>query len=93
MWKVNEIIPKELTYDQKHKYSKVCANWTYLAAFLATGATKEELGILLKLELEGKHRDFIITRLLGKLCTCYREYLYKELVHEKTCVQNGADVI
>lgn len=83
MWKVKDIIPEELTRNQRRQYSRVGANWTYLASFLASGVTKEELGILLKLELEGKRRDFIITRLLGKLCTCYREYLYKELVHKK----------
>jgi len=79
MWAFEQIVPTELTNEEKKIYTRYSANWTYLSAFLASRAvTLRELGIMLKLEIDGKGRDFIIARLLGRIGTLYREHLQYE---------------
>lgn len=69
--------------EQKHsltKYTRAIANWTYLGTWLATNdVTFEDLGIFLRLELDGKRRDFIINRLAGRVHSMLRERINSEL--------------
>ena len=86
MWALNQILPEKITTEESRIYGRHAANWTYLSAFLASGADLHELGILLYIELNGKKRDFMISRLLGKIGTAYRTALQNEcaeLISEK----------
>ena len=74
-----QILPEKITPRQREAYSRAIGNWNYCSHFLSNGATKKDIGILLKLELDGERRDFMLSRLLGRLTTFYREDLKKEL--------------
>lgn len=71
--KLPDIIPNTLTVSQRTLYGKHIGNITYLSAYLGTRPTEQEVGILLKLELEGGRRGYILQRLLGRLGTIQRE--------------------
>lgn len=70
---LDAIMPVKLTSGQRTIYSRHIGNITYLSAYLGTKPTEQEIGILLKLELEGDQRDYIFGRLLGRLATIQRE--------------------
>jgi len=72
-------MPKKLSDEQRRIYSRYSSNWAYLSNCLTNGASREEVGIMLKIEIEGKKRDHIINRLLGRLATMYRQEIKKEL--------------
>ncbi len=59
-----------------HRY---ISNWTYLSSFLACNPDLATLGSLLRLEVEGKRRDFILSRIMGKIHTEIRKKLQEEL--------------
>ena len=79
MPRLANILPAEITAKHHALYARALGNWSYLSHFLANGPTREEVGILLKMELDGERRDFMITRLTGKLNTMYREELKKDV--------------
>ena len=60
-------VPEEVTKTQLTKYKRYGTNWTYLAAHLAMGLSMQELGILLRIELDGQNRQSIVSRLVGAL--------------------------
>ena len=62
-----QFIPAEVTKMQLAKYKRYGTNWTYLAAHLAMGLSMQELGILLRIELDGQNRQSIVSRLVGAL--------------------------
>ena len=78
MFELKQIIPEKIHDVDRRTYGRYVANWTYLSSFLASGVTLTELGILLSLEINGKARDFIISRLLGRITTFYRLTLQDE---------------
>jgi hypothetical protein len=78
MWNIEDIIPAEVTPMEKEKYEKYIGNYIYLHNYFSYGVTLAELGIMLKLELEGRKRDFIISRIRGKIGSMYTEYLKKQ---------------
>lgn len=79
MPRLANILPAEITAKHHALYDRALGNWSYLSHFLSNGPTREEVGILLKMELDGERRDFMITRLTGKLNTMYREELKKDV--------------
>ena len=79
MPRLANLLPAEITAKHHALYDRALGNWSYLSHFLANGPTREEVGILLKMELDGERRDFMITRLTGKLNTMYREELKKDV--------------
>lgn len=58
--------------DWPERYGRVLQNTTYLANYMATDPSEYDIQILLKMELIDKRRDFIISRLLGRLTTLFR---------------------
>ena len=74
-----DILPSKVTAKHHELYGRALGNWSYLSHFLSNGATKEELGVMLKMELDGEKRDFIIHRILGRINSLQREALKKEV--------------
>lgn len=78
--KLKDMIPKPITASQYEAYGRIINNMTYLSVYLADKkVTKEDVCILIKIELENKRRDYVFSRLLGKLTTFYRRELREEL--------------
>lgn len=74
-----DIMPSTLTLEQREKYSSHIGNINYLTDYLATEPSAYEVGILIKLEIEGKQRAYIFSRLLGRLATIVRKKMKNEL--------------
>ena len=68
-------VPKAIISELKRHL----ANWTYLNAYLAQGTDVEEVGYFILLELAGKKRDFILSRLIGRLGSLIRDRLRSEI--------------
>lgn len=76
---LDNFVPETVTAEQKRDYHKVSANWTYLSSFLSrTELTPELVGILIRIELEGKNREDIIDRLLSRLGSLLNKQLKTE---------------
>ena len=74
-----QFIPAKVTKAQMLKYSRYGTNWTYLAAHLAMGLEIQELGILLRIELDGQNRPNIVNRLVGALGVRIRDEFRNEV--------------
>lgn len=75
MWEVETMMPKELSAEELKTYRAWVANWNYLGIRLATGVSIADMWGMLYAEQTGKNRPVIMARLVGKLCTMYKEYL------------------
>lgn len=64
------------------KYKRYGTNWTYLAAHLAIGLDIQELGILLRIELDGQNRQSIVSRLVGALGVRIRDEFRGEVARK-----------
>lgn len=81
MWDIHEIVPDVdlIETSERLRLEKHVANWTYLSSYLSRGVTREEVGIMIAIELGYKNRDHIVQRLVGKLSSMYKDYLQEEL--------------
>lgn len=81
-----QFLPDEVDEEVRIKYARSMSNWTYLSTFLcASDPPAETLGMLLRIELDGKNRTDIVDRLVTRLASRVREQLKKEAmaIHER----------
>lgn len=79
---LDQYVPDIVVQEVKNRYSKIISNWTYLSAYLSMedpGA--DELGVIIRCELDGRNRIDILNRLVGRLGSNLRRQLKVE-IHE-----------
>lgn len=76
----NMYVPETVSAMQRAKYAQYGSNWTYLAAHMAMGLSDQELGILLRLELDGRNRQSIVSRLIGAIGARMRDDFRQEVL-------------
>ena len=76
------LVPAEVPKEKYGTYARYSANWTYLAVKFAQGVTLEELGIMLRIELDRKRRDFIIGRLVSRMGMMLRDELWNTVMSQ-----------
>ena len=76
----DKFIPNSVDSETRGKYARVMSNWSYLSAYLASNdPDAETIGKLIRIELDGKHRQDIVDRLRGRLSTAIGNILRAEV--------------
>ena len=76
----NIFIPCKVGSEARGKYARIMSNWSYLSAYLAANdPDAETIGKLIRIELDGKHRQDIVDRLRGRLSTTIGNILRAEV--------------
>ena len=76
---IKQFVPDSVSDKDKDTYSRVMSNWSYLSSYLAMrNPNREVVGILLRIELDGKNRLDIIERLTSRLVSCIRVQIKQE---------------
>ena len=79
-------VPVTVSSEDKSKYGRVMSNWTYLSAYMCVNDPQAEtIGLLIRLELNGRKRKDILDRLVSRLTSCIRQQLKQEMLvmHER----------
>lgn len=79
---LEQYVPGVVVQEVKNRYSRIISNWTYLSAYLSMeDPGPDELGVIIRCELEGRNRIDILNRLVGRLGSNLRRQLKVE-IHE-----------
>lgn len=78
----------DVSDDFKREHFKTLSNWSYLSFYMSSkDPSAEDIGKLIRYELQGKKREQIIQRLVQRLGTAIRKQLkveMEELVNART---------
>lgn len=83
---LEQFVPKTATNEDRAKYGRTMSNWTYLSAYMCVNDPQAEtIGLLIRLELNGRKRKDILDRLVSRLTSCIRQQLKQEMLvmHER----------
>ena len=78
---LERFVPNTVTHEDKTKYARIMSNWTYLSTYMCVNnPDTPTLGLLIRIELNGKKRKDILDRLVARLTSCLRQQLKQEMV-------------
>ena len=83
---LEQFVPDTVTNEDRTKYARVMSNWTYLSTYMCVNnPDTPTLGLLIRIELNGKRRKDILDRLVARLTSCLRQQLKQEMLvmHER----------
>lgn len=77
---LKQFVPDTVTNEDKTKYARVMSNWTYLSTYMCVNnPDTPTLGLLIRIELNGKKRKDILDRLVARLTSGLRQQLKQEM--------------
>lgn len=86
----DSFVPRKASTIHEYTYARIMQNWTYLSSYLTFNKPDARtVGILLRLELDGKKRKDIINRLAARLGSQIRDILKQEVQDEYERVSSG----
>lgn len=77
---LKQFVPDTVTNEDKTKYTRVMSNWTYLSTYMCVSNPDiSTLGLLIRIELNGKRRKDILDRLVARLTSGIRLQLKHDM--------------
>ena len=77
---LEQFVPDTVTNEDRTKYARVMSNWTYLSTYMCVNnPDTPTLGLLIRIELNGKRRKDILDRLVARLTSCIRSQLKHDM--------------
>lgn len=77
---LEQFVPKMASNEDRTKYGRIMSNWTYLSTYMCVNDPQAEtIGLLIRLELNGRKRKDILDRLVSRLTSCVRQQLKQEI--------------
>ena len=77
---LEQFIPDTVTNEDRTKYARAMSNWTYLSTYMCVNdPDTPTLGLLIRIELNGKRRKDILDRLVARLASCIRSQLKHDM--------------
>lgn len=77
---LEQFVPRTASNEDRTKYGRIMSNWTYLSTYMCVNDPQvETIGLLIRLELNGRRRKDILDRLVSRLTSCVRQQLKREI--------------
>ena len=78
---LEQFVPNTVTNEDRPREARVMSNWTYLSTYMCVNnPDTPTLGLLIRIELNGKRRKDILDRLVARLTSCIRFQLKHDMV-------------